>query len=67
MPAYGCLVAINTMTASIDRAAPVISRCLFADWPSGTYRLILAVLPVCGNISTSWILSLNMVPLHKLI
>ena len=29
IPAYGCLVAINTMTASIDRLIPVMSRCLF--------------------------------------
>ena len=28
--------------------------CLFANWPPGTYRQIITVLPVCGNISTSW-------------
>ena len=29
IPAYGCRVAINTRTASIDRTTPVTSRCLF--------------------------------------
>ena len=28
--------------------------CLFANWPSGTYRRIFAVLPVSGNMSISW-------------
>ena len=29
IPAYGCLVAINTITASIDKTIPVTSLCLF--------------------------------------
>ena len=54
MPAYGCLVVINTMTASIDKTTPVISRYRFQTgllkWamitPQIPFMIVMAIITI---------------------
>ena len=54
MPAYGCLVAINTITVSINRITPVMSRCLFQTGllklamitPQIPFKIVMAIITI---------------------
>ena len=63
IPAYGCLVVINTTTASIDKATPVMSRCLFQ---TGLLKLAM-ITPQIPFMIVMAIITINTVFTQKLI
>ena len=63
IPAYGCLVAINTMTASMDKTIPVMSRCLFH---TGLFKLTMITPHIPFRI-VMLIITINTIFTHGLI